>query len=106
MHPPHDVVRRYPSLAGCVSRFLGNRGGFSGARLWRLESTAGTFCLKAWPADGPTRQHLTWIHGLLGQARQRGLDFVPQAAPTSDGSTVVEFADRLWDASTWLPGDA
>ena len=106
MHPPPDVVRRYPLLAECAGRFLGNRGGFSGARLWRLESAAGSFCLKAWPADGPTRQRLTWIHGLLDQARQRGIDFVPQALRTNDGSTVLEFADRLWDASTWLPGDA
>src|SRR5262245_2131588 len=106
MHPPLQVLRSFPSLGECACRFLGNRGGFSGARLWRLQSAAAEFCLKEWPADGPTREQLTWIHRLLGRAFQRGIDFVAQAFPTTDGSSVVEHAGRLWDATTWLPGAA
>lgn len=106
MHPPPDIMRHFPSLEQCVSHFLGNRGGFSGALLWRLDSAAGAFCLKAWPEDDPTQERLTWIHELLDQARRRGVDFVPQVLRTSAGRTVIEHAGRLWDVSTWLPGEA
>ena len=49
---------------------LGNRGGFSGASLWRVETESGHFCLKAWPLSGPTPERLGAIHVLLQQARR------------------------------------
>lgn len=86
---------------------LGNRGGFSGARLWRVQTEAGTdLCLRAWPTSGPARDRLERIHRCMTTARQAGLDFVPQVHPTSAGPTFVEHAGRFWDLTTWLPGRA
>ncbi len=106
MDPPPDVLQRYPALPWRDVHFLGNRGGFSGAQLWRLATSTGDYCLKAWPVDGATAEHLTWILHMLRAARQAGVDFVPQALATSAGSSVVVSGGRLWDVSTWLPGAA
>ena len=106
MNPPREVLDRYPALATSTARFLGNRGGFSGALLWRVESAEGEVCLKAWPADGMAAARLTGIHHWLGVARQAGIDFVPRVLPASGGSTVVVSDGRPWDCSMWLPGVA
>jgi homoserine kinase type II len=85
---------------------LGNRGGFSGARLWRAEGAGGLYCLRAWPANGLRSDQLEPIHSLMSAARQRGLEFVPQIFATPSGSSWVERAGRLWDLTRWLPGQA
>jgi Ser/Thr protein kinase RdoA (MazF antagonist) len=100
-----QVLARYPLLAGCSPRPLGNRGGFSGARLWRLDAPAGPAYLRAWPEWEMAARH-EWIHGLMEDARTAGLDFVPEVFRAHTGSTVVEHAGRCWEAGTWLPGVA
>jgi Ser/Thr protein kinase RdoA (MazF antagonist) len=85
---------------------LGNHGGFSGARLWRIESRLGPMCLRAWPAGGMTTVALCSLHELMARARQGGLDFVPAVIPTNDGGTWVEHAGRIWEVTSWLPGQA
>ena len=106
MNPPPAVLHQYAAVPWHGMQFLGNRGGFSGARLWRLESTAGTFCLKAWPADDLTLERLTSIHRLLAVACQNGVGYLPCVQATNSGQSVVVHEDRLWDLSTWLPGVA
>src|SRR5262245_66241503 len=60
---------------------LGNRGGFSGARLWRCEGALGSSCLRAWP-PGISLQRLLWLHRLIATACRAGLRFVPSVFPT------------------------
>jgi homoserine kinase type II len=84
---------------------LGNGGGFSGARLWRLEAPAGRACLRAWP-PGETRPRLLHRHHLMIRARRAGLGFVPAVFATSEGITVVATAERLWDLTEWFEGRA
>src|SRR5262249_7548781 len=77
--------------------------GFSGARLWRIEGTAGPLCLRAWPkVTMPER--LAFIHRAMRTAYDSGLAFVPVVFATHDGFTVLRAADRLWDLTAWLPG--
>jgi Ser/Thr protein kinase RdoA (MazF antagonist) len=105
-----DVLREYGitkwAPAANALAALGNRGGFSGARLWRLETDAGPFCLRLWPADGPTPARLAWIHQLMRAARDAGLSFVPAVFPTSQGQTWVARGGRLWELTSWMPGKA
>jgi Ser/Thr protein kinase RdoA (MazF antagonist) len=101
----HQVFARYPDIpSGDMADCLGNHGGFSGARLWRLRQ--GNLCLKAWPADGISPEYLTNIHELMRLARVTGLTFVPHVLRTHRGRSVVEYAGRLWDLTTWMPGVA
>jgi Ser/Thr protein kinase RdoA (MazF antagonist) len=101
-----QVRERYPSAWSdrpLIS--LGNRGGFSGARLWRCEGIAGRLCLRAWPGH----KTATWVrrlHHLMASARQQGLDFVPAVYVANNGDTVVETAGRVWELTQWLDGQA
>jgi Ser/Thr protein kinase RdoA (MazF antagonist) len=101
-----EVLARYPAfLRQSPPLPLGNRGGFSGARLWRIEAGVGAFCLRAWPPhETPQRAH--YRHALTARARAHGLHFVPAVLPTLDGGTAVEHAGRLWEVEEWLPGRA
>jgi Ser/Thr protein kinase RdoA (MazF antagonist) len=85
---------------------LGNRGGFSGASLWRVETESGHFCLKAWPLSGPTPERLGAIHVLLQQARRADLPFIPSVQSSRNGATWVTHAGRLWDVQEWMRGSA
>jgi homoserine kinase type II len=102
-----ETVRsRYPfPFASAALLGLGNRGGFSGARLWRGESPAGRFCLRAWPAH-ETMARLQYRHRLMALARDKGLSFVPAVFATVEGATAVAEAGRLWELTEWLDGRA
>jgi homoserine kinase type II len=94
-----EVLRRF-DLAAASTQSLGNGGGFSGARLWRISTASADFCLKAWPPGGVTPDRHREIVRLIRHARQAGLTFVPT---TSDH---VEHAGRVWDLADWMPGTA
>jgi Ser/Thr protein kinase RdoA (MazF antagonist) len=98
MTDPSPVLCQFPIRAVAVHA-LGNHGGFSGARLWRVETEAGAFCLRAWPPLSSERLH--GIHGLMRTATAAGLAFVPVVV-----GEPVEHEYRLWDLTTWLPGRA
>ncbi len=102
-----EVLANYPAplRVGPVTR-LGNRGGFSGAALFRIDNAAGPLCLRAWPIRESPSDRLPWLHQLMGAARDRGLSFVPRVLATSAGRTVVRHADRFWELQEWLPGQA
>jgi homoserine kinase type II len=102
-----DVLRHYPLIDPSDDvASQGNRGGFSGARIWRVESKAGAFCLKAWPPGGSSPERLRWIHNLMRLARDRDLLFVPAVFTSRQGETWVQHADRVWDLTSWMPGRA
>jgi homoserine kinase type II len=99
------VLESYPAAAAAPVA-LGNRGGFSGARLWGSHGPAGPLCLRAWPAAGPSPDRLGDIHRLMDQAARAGLTYVPSVFRTRDGQTWVQFAGRLWEVTAWMPGRA
>jgi len=100
------VCTRYgPSFPAGSLVYLGNSGGFSGARLWRGDGPLGPFCLRAWPA-GETVARALGRHRLMIHARSQGLAWVPEVFATTDGSTVLEAAGRVWEMTAWLPGRA
>src|SRR5947209_7767638 len=100
------VLSRYPALLrqGPLSP-LGNHGGFSGARLWRVAGLSGMLCLRAWP-EHDSAVRLAWRHRLMAAARESGLRCVPTVFAARDQATWVEQAGRLWDLTEWLPGRA
>lgn len=85
---------------------LGSAGGFSGAALWRIRTHEDDLCLKRWPAEHPTEDHLRFIHSVLLHVRRQGLHWV--AAPMANrwGTTWVVSAGRFWELTPWLPGKA
>jgi homoserine kinase type II len=102
---PEEVLRRYSHL-GRGLHLAAHQGGFSGARIWRVDSSIGAFCLKSWPMAAMTGQRLSWIHELMRQARSKNLAFVPTVYPLVDGTTLLEYDHWLWDLTDWMPGKA
>src|SRR5262245_10835873 len=99
------VLTSYPVVLGGRLEPLGSRGGFSGARLWKLHTVAGPFCLRA-GAPAEVREHLRERHGLMRQARDVGLTFVPAVLAATRGDTTVEADGRCWELMDWMPGRA
>jgi homoserine kinase type II len=103
-HAAGVVLARYPAVLRVGPRqYLANRGGFSGADLWRLGSAAGPLCLRAWPAH-ETGERVALRHALMAEARSAGLAFVPAVLPAAGGATAVSWAGHLWELAEWLPG--
>jgi Ser/Thr protein kinase RdoA (MazF antagonist) len=100
------VLAEYPSvLHRAAVTALGQQGGFSGARVWRVSTPAGDFCLRAGSAR-EDKAHLLRRHALMARARAAGLLFVPAVIASATASTVVEQAGRCWEMMDWLPGRA
>lgn len=100
------VCRAYPEMQAIDGlHFLSNAGGFSGARLWRVQTQAGTLCLRAWPPVRHSEEHLSVIHQLMQLASPRHA-FVPRVLRTEAGHTCVHEAGRLWEMTSWQPGVA
>lgn len=78
--------------------------GFSGARLWKLDTPSGPFALRAWPEGQPDPERLMWIHARQTELRDAGLTWVPAPIPTVRGTTFTRTRDDLWELAPWLPG--
>lgn len=86
---------------------LRRAGGFSGARLWRVEGADGQYCLRCWPVEHPRRERLAEIHRVLRFVGGQGLATLV-AVPLRDrtGATFVDDGAALWELNRWLPGQA
>ncbi len=95
-------------LPGKVGRLepLGNAGGFSGSRLWRVETAGSDFCLRRWPPAHPTPERLDWIHRVLRRVAASGCDFVPRPLVLPESGTWVSGDGALWELTPWMPGEA
>jgi Ser/Thr protein kinase RdoA (MazF antagonist) len=85
---------------------LEKSGGFSGSRLWRLETARGWLCLKRWPTAHPDGAQLRSIHRILVDVSAAGFHRVPLPIVSSEGETFVEYDDHLWELTPWLPGES
>jgi Ser/Thr protein kinase RdoA (MazF antagonist) len=100
-----SVLAQYPSARRRQVTALGNHGGFSGARLWRVGSEAlGSLALRAWPHSAEAAR-LVAIHRLQQAAASR-LSFIPTLIPSASGESIVHQAGRCWELATWMPGRA
>jgi homoserine kinase type II len=101
------VLRRYPKqFSNSPLVPLANAGGFSGASLWRIDLPFQSWCLRAWPADGPAAEELRAIHQWMCDARASGLTFVPELLRDAELQTSTEAAGRRWEITCWMPGKA
>lgn len=86
--------------------YLQAAGGFSGARLWRLETLGDPLCLRCWPAEYPTQERLEFIQAVLWQVAQEGLRIVPVPIETRSRVGYVRQDGHFWQLAPWLPGRA
>jgi len=100
-------------LAGYEARWqpvsiqaVNGAGGFSGARLWRLETLGAPLCLRQWPAEYPTQERLEFIQAVLWHAQQEGFDLAPVPLETRHRVGYVRQDGHFWELAPWLPGQA
>lgn len=108
---PHDecdwILARYPSRCrGRVTPMPPSALGFSGARVWRIESDDGDFCLRAMPADTTEDDRLSGLHRLLAHTFQAGVSQVSVPVSAIDGRTFIETTQHVWQLEPWMPGRA
>ena len=97
-YAPHVRPRRVESL--------GNRGGFSGAGIWRVVTEASDFALRRCPNPGLPRERILGLHRLLEHLRLNGIKFVAVPLRTNDGASLPHSIIDDWQLEPWLPGVA
>lgn len=103
----HRVLRRYaPRIAPVRIEYLGNRGGFSGAAIWRVATEQGDFALRRWPRSQLPPARIVGLHRLLAHLHREGLSFVSVPVATSVGATLLHEVGDDWQLEPWLPGVA
>lgn len=80
--------------------------GFSGARIFRLETDAGPFCLRGWPSGGLPKHRIAGLHRLLHHTFAKGVTQVAVPVEALDGETLTTQYNQLWQLEPWMPGAA
>ena len=100
----HALAQYAPRARPLRVEPLGNRGGFSGAAIWRVVTEAGDFALRRWPSPGLPRARILGLHRLLEHLRMSGLKFVAVPLRTNNGASLSRIAVHDWQLEPWLPG--
>jgi Ser/Thr protein kinase RdoA (MazF antagonist) len=85
--------------------YLGNRGGFSGARLWKCQGISERLCLRAWPRNRTAAQ-IRQLHQWMKHARGQGLEFVPFVYSSGNGDSAIGESGHVWELTQWMQGQA
>ena len=104
--PPSEVRTQFDITRNSSFAPLGTAGGFSGAMFWQVETIEATYCLRRYPKQSPTPQHLAWIHQVMLHAAANGCPQVETILKTMDDETFVSCDGYLWQLSQWMPGTA
>lgn len=79
--------------------------GFSGTVVYRITHLGQRFCLKQFRKGlDITRQSA--INSLIRNTASSGIKFVPAPYLDSQGNTLFEWADSVWQLEPWMPGIA
>lgn len=105
--PLRTVLAAYPAdLQPQQLEALAGAGGFSGARLWWLDTPRGAACLRRWAPEHPSRDRLEFIQAVLWHVDQEGFKLVPVPYETLTHAGYVSCDGHLWEVAPWMPGCA
>jgi Ser/Thr protein kinase RdoA (MazF antagonist) len=103
---PQVLARYAPRVRPEGVEALGNRGGFSGAAIWRVKTEQGNFALRRWPMASLPRERIQGLHRLLEHLYRDQLDFVAPPIAAGDGSTLITEGGYDWQLEPWKSGVA
>ena len=92
---PHDEVTICP-----------HDGGFSGARVYRIQASGRDLALRRWPQQGVAAGRVLAIHRLTRHVIDAGVQQVPLPQPLPQGETLLIQGGDLWQLEPWMPGIA
>jgi len=85
---------------------LAAAGGFSGSRIWRLQTPRGPLGLRRWPEGSTPAERLQFIHAVLWYAQQEGYSLVPVPLEARNRKGFLEHGGCFWQLEPWMPGEA
>ncbi|MDB5348045.1 MAG: hypothetical protein JWP89_6422 [Schlesneria sp.] len=103
---PQVLARYAPRIRPKDVESLGNRGGFSGAAIWRVKTELGDFALRRWPMASLPRERILGLHRLLEHLHRDQLDFVAAPLAADDGSSLITVGGYDWQLEPWKSGVA
>lgn len=80
--------------------------GFSGAAIFRVDTEAGSYCLRRWPPGTMSGSRLAGIHRLVTEIFRSGIRVVPVPLAAENGLSFVDDRGTLWQLEPWMPGEA
>jgi len=87
--------------------YLGNNGGYSGARLWRFTSQDQRYLARRFAKPASDRKkRIYWIQRTIHTAYGNGCDFLAPTIVNESGNSLIDDGDFLWQIEKWLPGSA
>ena len=98
------VQERIPGVSIVKLDALENAGGFSGAKIWKVETDVGSFCVRRWPKPHPSKERLSFIHEVLFHLEYHGFQLVAAPRRSQTGDSWTEYDAHFWEVTTWLPG--
>ena len=105
--PLRTVLAHYPAdLQPSQVEPLAGAGGFSGAKIWWLDTPRGPACLRRWPKDHPQRDRLEFIQAVLWHVDQEGFHLVPVPYETCNRVGFASSEGHLWELTPWMAGCA
>jgi homoserine kinase type II len=106
MRDVQDILAWYPQVPRNPRITPVAVGGFSGARVFHVETDSVPFCLKQWPTASPPPERLRELHRFLKFLQQRGVSEVAVPLESRGGLTLLEVEGRFWQLEPWKPGTA
>lgn len=99
------LLQAYPQLGTRVEPELAAlHQGFSGARVWSVQTTTGRYAVRWWPS-GWSLARLSGLHQLLRSLHQAGLSYIAVPLPNQRGETLMQWGDQYVQVEPWLPGE-
>jgi Ser/Thr protein kinase RdoA (MazF antagonist) len=103
-----EVLQRYRAILSTEdvrdAPLIACGGGFSGARVVRVEAAGQSWCLRRWPERSLPVPRLHELHRWLRFLRERGELPVAVPVPGPNGDSLLERNGRWWQLEPWLPG--
>lgn len=99
-----SALSHYPSDCQPTRAEVVASSGFSGAKIWRLETDRGVLCLRRWSLEHPDVERLKWMHAVLRHVGTQCGNWIAVPIATQSGATFAQADGHLWELTPWLPG--
>lgn len=106
IHPGQILKSHFPAIESPGRLVPVEASGFSGAAIFRVDTQAGSFCLRRWPTGTMSGSRLAGIHRLVTEMFLSGIHVVPVPLAAENGLSFVEDGGTLWQLEPWMPGEA
>jgi Ser/Thr protein kinase RdoA (MazF antagonist) len=103
MKIPTEIIQRWQKQF-TVFDYSYISSGLSDSPVWRLSTSFGEICMKAWPESRYSMQRLEYIAACLQHARSNEMEWIPFEYKTDNGEPFLRASGYYWQACQWMRG--